>query len=150
MLCPPGLGGTYSGNPVSCAAALAVIDVIEEERLLERSLQLGNRMMRRLEAMQDQNSCVANVRGLGAMVAFDVVTSDRTQPDAQRTTSVIQAAADRGLIVLGCGTYGNVIRILVPLTASDSIIDEGLEVLRVAIACTSAAGSNAEQVLVQS
>ena len=69
--------------------------------------------------------------------------------DAQRTTSVIFAAADRGSS-LGCGTYGNVIRILVPLTASDSIIDEGLEVLRVAIACTSAAGSNAEQVLVQS
>ena len=146
---PGGLGGTYSGNPVSCAAALAVIEVIREERLLERSMQLGKHMLRRLEAMQAQSSCIANVRGLGAMVAFDVVASDRT-PDPERATSVIRAAADRGLIVLGCGTYGNVIRILVPLTASDKLIDEGLESLHSAIGCVASEEHNAEQAVVQS
>ena len=123
-----GLGGTYSGNPVSCAAALAVIEVIQKERLLERSVELGRHMVRRLEAMQRERLHIANVRGLGAMVAFDVVTARGGQPDAPRAASIIASAANRGLIVLACGAYGNAIRILVPLTASNDIIDEGLDI----------------------
>jgi 4-aminobutyrate aminotransferase/(S)-3-amino-2-methylpropionate transaminase len=130
-----GLGGTYSGNPVSCAAALAVIEVIQKEKLLERSVELGRHMVRRLEEMQREQLHIANVRGLGAMVAFDIVTA-RGQPDAQRAASIIAGAVSRGLIVLACGTCGNVIRILVPLTASNNIVDEGLDILRAALAET--------------
>lgn len=146
---PGGLGGTYSGNPVSCAAALAVIEVMREERLLERSTKVGGQMMRRLEAMETEGCCIGNVRGLGAMVALDVVSSDRIRPDSQRAASVIRAAADRGLIVLACGTYGNVIRILVPLTASDPLIDEGLNILHGALRSTASYDHRAEPTAVQ-
>ncbi len=141
---PGGLGGTYAGNPVSCAASLAVIEVIREERLLDRSVEIGRRMVWRLQAMQTEGCGIANVRGLGAMVALDVVTSDRTRPDPQRAAVVTRAAADRGLIVLGCGTYGNVIRILVPLTASDPLIDEGLDILHSALSSAVANEHRAE------
>lgn len=145
-----GLGGTYSGNPVSCAAALAVIEVIEKEKLLERSVELGRHMVRRLEEMQRERLHIANVRGLGAMVAFDIVTARGEQPDAQRAASIIAAAANRGLIVLACGTHGNVIRILVPLTASNHIIDEGLDILRAALADTDPQKQRAESPSMQS
>ena len=145
-----GLGGTYSGNPVSCAAALAVIEVIQKEKLLERSVELGRHMVRRLEAMQRERLHIANVRGLGAMVAFDVVTARGGQPDAPRAASIIASAANRGLIVLACGTYGNVIRILVPLTASNDIIDEGLDILRTALADTDREQQRAESTSMQS
>jgi 4-aminobutyrate aminotransferase/(S)-3-amino-2-methylpropionate transaminase len=145
-----GLGGTYSGNPVSCAAALAVIEVIQKEQLLDRSVELGRHMVRRLEAMQRERLHIANVRGLGAMVAFDIVTARGGQPDAPRAASIIASAANRGLIVLACGAYGNVIRILVPLTASNEIIDEGLDILRTALADTDREQQQAESTSMQS
>ena len=145
-----GLGGTYSGNPVSCAAALAVIEVIQKEKLLERSVELGRHMVRRLEEMQRERLHIANVRGLGAMVAFDIVTARGGQPDAQRAASIIASAANRGLIVLACGAYGNVIRILVPLTASNDIIDEGLDILRTALADTDCNQQRAESTSMES
>ena len=145
-----GLGGTYSGNPVSCAAALAVIEVIQKEKLLERSVELGRHMVRRLEEMQRERLHIANVRGLGAMVAFDIVTARGGQPDAQRAASTIASAATRGLIVLACGAFGNVIRILVPLTASNDIIDEGLDVLRTALTDTDREQQRAESTSMES
>ena len=145
-----GLGGTYSGNPVSCAAALAVIEVIQKEKLLERSVELGRHMVRRLEAMQREQLHIANVRGLGAMVAFDIVTARGVHPDAQRAASVIASAANRGLILLACGTYGNALRILVPLTASDDIVNEGLDILRTALVDTDPEKQRAESPLMQS
>ncbi|MBM6595097.1 4-aminobutyrate--2-oxoglutarate transaminase [Microvirga pudoricolor] len=134
---PGGLGGTYAGNPLACAAALAVLDVFEEERLLERSHIIGQRLKARLEALQTRNDLlpIRGIRGPGAMVAFDIV-KDRggDEPDAAATRRVTQRAYENGLILLSCGTNANTIRILVPLTASDAIVDEGLEMLEQALA----------------
>jgi 4-aminobutyrate aminotransferase / (S)-3-amino-2-methylpropionate transaminase / 5-aminovalerate transaminase len=125
-----GLGGTYAGSPMSCAAALAVMDVFEKEKLLERSKQLGARLISSLKTMASKNQCIADVRGLGAMVAFEVCKNgDLHQPDADMAKRLCAEATKRGLILLSCGTYGNVIRILVPLTASDAIVDEGLAII---------------------
>ena len=127
---PGGLGGTYAGSPVACAAALAVLEVFKKENLLERSRVLGERMTASLKAMAGKNKCIADVRGLGAMVAVELCKDgDLAQPDADLTKRVCAEATKRGLILLSCGTYGNVIRILVPLTASDAIVDEGLAII---------------------
>ena len=135
-----GLGGTYAGSPMACAAALAVFDVFEKENLLERSRELGARMSTRLKAMASHNSCIADVRGLGAMVAVELCKNgDLHQPDADLTKRVCAEAGQRGLILLSCGTYGNVIRILVPLTASDTIIDEGLAIIEASLTAAQAA-----------
>ena len=134
-----GLGGTYAGSPMACAAALAVFDVFEKENLLERSRELGARMSTRLKAMASHNSCIADVRGLGAMVAVELCKNgDLHQPDADLTKRVCAEADQRGLILLSCGTYGNVIRILVPLTASDTIIDEGLAIIEASLTAAQA------------
>lgn len=133
---PGGLGGTYAGNPVACAAALAVIEVFEEEKLLDRANAVGERILGRLEAMARSNTLlpIAAIRGMGAMIAFDIVKERGThEPDAASTRSVTQRAADLGLVLLSCGTNANTIRILVPLTASDAVLDEGLGLLEQAL-----------------
>jgi 4-aminobutyrate aminotransferase / (S)-3-amino-2-methylpropionate transaminase / 5-aminovalerate transaminase len=129
---PGGLGGTYGGNPVACAAALAVLDVIEEEGLLQRSLDIGNRLTDRLKGLAGRMTtrCISDVRGLGAMVAIEFVSqADGRTPDPDLTKSLTAKCLENGLVVLSCGLYGNVIRILVPLTAADAVIDEGLDIL---------------------
>ncbi len=133
---PGGLGGTYSGSPIACAAALAVLDVIEEEKLVERANTIGAKMKSRLEAISRRNDTVpiAEIRGPGAMIAFDVVATRGTnEPDADMTRKVIAKARENGLILLSCGVYGNAIRLLVPLTAADALLDEGLDVLEQAL-----------------
>jgi len=137
---PGGLGGTYAGSPLACAAALAVLDVFEKENLLERSRQLGVRLTASLKSMASKNPCIADVRGLGAMVAFELCKGgDLHQPDADLTKRICAEATKRGLILLSCGTYGNVIRILVPLTASDAIVDEGLAIIEASLIAAQAA-----------
>ena len=127
---PGGLGGTYAGSPLSCAAALAVLDTFEQENLLQRSVELGARITASLKSMAARNSCIADVRGLGAMVAIELCKGgDVKQPDADLTKRLCAEATKRGLILLSCGTYGNVVRILVPLTASNAIVDEGLAII---------------------
>jgi len=127
---PGGLGGTYAGSPIACAAALAVLDVIAEENLLERSLVLGERMKNRLAGMMNQFACIGDVRGLGSMVAMELFKDDQARtPDPELTKALVGKAAERGLILLSCGVYGNTIRILVPLTASDELVDEGLDII---------------------
>ena len=127
---PGGLGGTYAGSPIACAAALAVLDVFEKENLLQRSRDVGERLTASLRAMAARHACIGDVRGLGAMVAIELFENgDRARPDADLTKRVVAEAARRGLILLSCGTYGNVVRILVPLTASDALLDEGLQIL---------------------
>ena len=134
---PGGLGGTYAGSPLACAAALAVLNVFEKENLLERSRVLGERLTTRLKAMATKNACMADIRGMGAMVAVEICKGGHLdQPDADLTKRICAEATQRGLILLSCGTYGNVIRILVPLTASDAIVDEGLAIID---ACLTAA-----------
>jgi 4-aminobutyrate aminotransferase/(S)-3-amino-2-methylpropionate transaminase len=127
---PGGLGGTYAGSPLSCAAALAVLDVFDKENLLQRSNQLGLRLRASLQGMAAKNRCIVDVRGLGAMVAIELCKNgDLKQPDPDLAKRLVAEATRRGLILLSCGTYGNVIRILVPLTASDAIVDEGLAII---------------------
>jgi 4-aminobutyrate aminotransferase / (S)-3-amino-2-methylpropionate transaminase / 5-aminovalerate transaminase len=133
---PGGLGGTYAGSPIACAAALAVLDVIEEEKLIDRANIIGSKMKSRLEAIARRNNTVpiSEIRGPGAMVAFDVVKTRGTdEPDPDTTKKVLAKAREQGLILLSCGVYGNAIRLLVPLTASDEVLDEGLDVLEQAL-----------------
>lgn len=127
---PGGLGGTYAGSPVGCAAALAVLKVFEDERLLERSRAVGARLIQGLRQIAEVERSIGDVRGLGAMVAIELFEGgDPARPDAERTRRVVAEAARRGLILLSCGTYGNVVRVLVPLTAPDALLDEGLQIL---------------------
>ena len=138
---PGGLGGTYAGSPIACAAALAVLKVFEQEKLLARSQAMGERICQRLSSIAKSVPAIGDVRGLGAMVALELFAVEQGRanvhrPDAELTRRVLSLAAQRGLILLSCGSYGNVIRILVPLTASDALVDEGLDVLQ---ACLSAA-----------
>lgn len=127
---PGGLGGTYAGSPVAVAAALAVLDVIEEEKLNDRANAIGERIRAAITVAATRNDTVriANLRGPGAMIAFDVMDQDGN-PDGAAAKRVTGAALERGLVVLTCGTLGQTIRILVPLTASDAVLDEGLAVL---------------------
>ena len=137
---PGGLGGTYAGSPLACAAALAVLKVFEKENLLERSRVLGERMTASLKTMAGKNTCIADIRGLGAMVAIEICKGGHLdQPDADLTKRICAEASKRGLILLSCGTYGNVIRILVPLTASDAIVDEGLAIIDACLTAAQAA-----------
>ena len=133
---PGGLGGTYAGNPLACAAALAVLEVFEEEKLVARSNAIGDRLRARLETWQRRNDLmpITAVRGPGAMVAFDIVKdSVSKEPDAAATKMVTQRAYQNGLVLLSCGVNANSIRILVPLTASDAIVEEGLDILEQAL-----------------
>ncbi len=132
---PGGLGGTYAGSPIGCAAALAVLDVMAEENLLERANVIGRRMIERLTEMKRRNAFgnrIGNIRGLGAMVACDLVKADGS-PDADLTKSVVAKAAENGLILLSCGVNGNVLRFLMPLTAADGEIATGFDRLEAAI-----------------
>ena len=127
---PGGLGGTFAASPVSCAAALAVIEVIQRENLPRRAEEVGERLLGRLRSLQDRFDCIGEVRGLGAMIAMELVKQTGSAgPDADLTKALVQRCALNGLVLLSCGVYGNVIRFLVPLTASNAIIDEGMEIL---------------------
>ncbi len=125
-----GLGGTYAGNPVACAAALAVLEVFEEERIFERAERLGEKVGRSLEALSARHVEIVDVRRLGAMVAFELGEGgDPHRPAAELTKKLTARARELGLILLSCGIYGNVVRILVPITAEDAVVDEGLAIL---------------------
>jgi 4-aminobutyrate aminotransferase/(S)-3-amino-2-methylpropionate transaminase len=134
---PGGLGGTFAGPPIACAAGIAVLDVIQEENLMERANIIGDKIKARLEAFEKRNDLypIAAIRGPGAMVGFDIVKARGTsEPDGEATKKIIARALDAGLLLLTCGTYGNTIRVLVPLTASDGLVDEGLDLLERALA----------------
>lgn len=132
---PGGLGGTYGGSPVACAAALAVLDVIELEGLVARAAAMGVRIRARLEQFATRNDLlpIANIRGLGAMIGFDVRDPVTQQADGALAKQVCARALDLGLILLNCGTGGEAIRILVPLTAPDALVDEGLDLIEAAL-----------------
>jgi 4-aminobutyrate aminotransferase/(S)-3-amino-2-methylpropionate transaminase len=127
---PGGLGGTYAGSPIGCAAALAVLKAFEDEKLLQRSRDIGEALFAGLRRIAARVPSIGDVRGLGAMVAIELFEGgDVSCPDAALTKRVVAEAARRGLILLSCGTEANVIRILVPLTASDALLAEGLQIL---------------------
>ncbi|MDP3983941.1 MAG: 4-aminobutyrate--2-oxoglutarate transaminase [Acidimicrobiia bacterium] len=132
---PGGLGGTYGGSPIACAAALAVIDVIESEGLAERAQTIGGKVIKTVEGWAERDPGIGEVRGLGAMVGIEMVTDPATRhPDPERTKAITTAALEEGLLLLSCGVYGNVIRVMVPLTADEETIDEGLEAMERALA----------------
>ena len=129
-----GLGGTFGGNPVACAAALATIATIESDGLLERAQQIGRLISERLLRLQAGDDRIGDVRGRGAMIAIELVKSGTSDPDAELTSKLAIAAHAAGVIVLTCGMFGNVIRLLPPLTISDELLTEGLDVLRLLLA----------------
>jgi 4-aminobutyrate aminotransferase / (S)-3-amino-2-methylpropionate transaminase / 5-aminovalerate transaminase len=133
---PGGLGGTYAGNPVACAAALAVLDVMRDEDILGRAEKLGAHVHERLLTMfrDPRFTCIGNVRGLGAMLAVELVRDRASQePASDLARKVVNKAASLGLIILTCGHYANVLRVLVPLTASLELVDEGISILERAL-----------------
>jgi 4-aminobutyrate aminotransferase/(S)-3-amino-2-methylpropionate transaminase len=135
-----GLGGTFAGSPLACAAGLAVLEVIEKEKLTERAERLGGKLVARLKQMQAKYNCIGEVRALGMMVAMELVKNRRADaPDADLTKALVQAAGRRGLILLSCGIYSNVIRILAPLTIPEAQLDEGLGLLEQSLAEVTAA-----------
>ncbi len=125
-----GLGGTYAGSPLGCAAGLAVIEVIEKEGLLARGTEIGKRINKRLAALAQRNPSIGEVRGLGPMIAMEFFKDAKPRaPAPELAKAIVAEGAKQGLILLSCGTYGNVVRILVPLTVSDAVLDEGLGIL---------------------
>ncbi len=129
-----GLGGTYGGNPIACAAALATIETIETDGLVARAGAIEWLMKDRLHRMQADDDRIGDVRGRGAMIAVELVKPGRTEPDAELTKALCAAAHAKGVIVLSCGTYGNVLRFLPPLAISDDLLNEALDILAEALA----------------
>ena len=128
---PGGLGGTYAGNPIACAAAHAVLDIIEDENLCARANAIGDIIQSRCRELAGRSNlnCIGDVRGLGAMCAVEFVKNTASgEPSPELTAQVLKIGNERGLILLSCGTYGNVIRFLPPLTASDALVKEGMDI----------------------
>ena len=124
-----GLGGTYGGNPIACAAALAVFETIEQEGLIDRAAEIGKVMTERLHALQQRDARIGDVRGRGAMLAVEIVTPGSDEPDGALTGRIAAAAHQRGVVVLTCGTYGNVLRFLPPLSITDELLADACDVL---------------------
>jgi 4-aminobutyrate aminotransferase/(S)-3-amino-2-methylpropionate transaminase len=132
---PGGLGGTYAGNPLACAAALAVLDLFEDGSLVDRANALGSILLAGLNDLRHTCDRIDDVRGLGAMVAMEIVRSRETrEPDAALTTRILDRARERGLIVIRCGVHKNVVRLLPPLVATDGDAAQAILILRDAIA----------------
>jgi 4-aminobutyrate aminotransferase/(S)-3-amino-2-methylpropionate transaminase len=131
---PGGLGGTFGGNPVACAAALAVLDVMSEEGLVERAAALGLRLEERMRGWASWQPLIGEVRVLGAMAALELVQDRRTrEPAAAEAARIISLARERGLLLLKAGAHSNVIRLLMPLNTPDEQLEEGLSILEAAL-----------------
>jgi 4-aminobutyrate aminotransferase/(S)-3-amino-2-methylpropionate transaminase len=127
---PASLGGTYGGNPIACAASIAVMDVMEEENLPQRAEQIGCYMRQRLNEMADVNPIIGDVRGLGSLIAIELFEdAEQTQPASKKVAQLLTYARERGLILLSCGVNANVIRFLPPLTIEQNVLEEGLDIL---------------------
>lgn len=127
---PSSLGGTYGGNPISCAAALAVLDIMEDENIPQKAAAMGAHMVKRLQEMAAKNDVIGDVRGLGCLVAIELFDdADHKIPSAKKTAALQVCARENGLILLSCGPDGNIIRFLPPLTTESEVLDEGLDIL---------------------
>lgn len=126
---PGTIGGTYCGNPVACAAALKTIEIMERDHLAQRSCEIGEKVTKRFNQWKEKYPVIGDVRGLGGMIGLEFVTDQETKkPNAALTSAVIQECAQRGLLIEGAGTYGNVIRFLAPLVMTDEQLERGLEI----------------------
>ncbi len=130
------VGGTYGGNPLSCAAALAVFDIFKDEKLVARAAKIGETVQRRFDAWKEKFACVGDSRGLGAMRAVELVSDKKTKAPlpAPRVKDILHKCEDRGLIAIKAGAYDNVIRTLMPLTIPDGELQKGLDILEDALA----------------
>ena len=128
-----GLGGTYGGNPVAAAASLAVIRTMKEQNLLERAKVLGATMLETLHSLASDVAIIGDVRGRGAMIAFELVEPGTMTPNAPAAKAIVAYCQQHGVIALVCGTYGNVIRLLPPLIISDEQLADGLSVIAAAV-----------------
>ena len=145
---PGGLGGTFAGNPAACAAALAVLDIFEEQDLNSRASELGEHFQKRAREWQKKWPSIGEVRGLGAMQALELVQSQETrQPAAEDTRKITKYCYEHGVITISAGTYGNVIRLLMPLVITDAQMDEGLDVLEDALASVCESKSQVAQTI---
>ncbi|MGM0856171.1 MAG: 4-aminobutyrate--2-oxoglutarate transaminase [Pseudomonadota bacterium] len=127
---PNSLGGTYTGSPTACAAALAVMEVFEEENILEKSQALGEKLATRFQDWQGKFDCIDNIRNMGAMAAFELVSDkDNHTPNPELAAKLCGKAREEGLILLSCGMYGNTIRFLMPVTIEDNVLNEGLDII---------------------
>jgi 4-aminobutyrate aminotransferase/(S)-3-amino-2-methylpropionate transaminase len=131
-----GLGGTYGGNPLACVAALAAIETYEADDLVSRARAIGEKLVSRFRDAAASDARIGDVRGRGAMIAVEFVDPETNEPDAALTGRVAKAAHAEGVIVLTCGTYGNIIRFLPPLTIPDALLDEGIDVVLQALAAS--------------
>jgi 4-aminobutyrate aminotransferase/(S)-3-amino-2-methylpropionate transaminase len=132
---PGHIGGTYGGNPISCAAALATIDYMQEQKLADRAAKIGEMALGRLRAMQEKYPLIGDVRGLGAMVAMELVKDRKTkEPAKEEAGRIIQECYKRGLIIIGAGIFSNVVRMLMPLTITDEQLDLGFSILEEVVA----------------
>jgi len=131
---PGGLGGTFAGNPLACAAALAVLDIFEQEQLLPQAEALGRKLLAHLRALQTRHAQIGDVRGLGAMLAIELVRDPQSkEPAPALADRMVVAAREQGLILLKAGLYGNVIRILVPLNIEAALLDKALMIFDTAL-----------------
>jgi 4-aminobutyrate aminotransferase / (S)-3-amino-2-methylpropionate transaminase / 5-aminovalerate transaminase len=133
-----GLGGTYGGNPVCCAAALAVLEIFAEERLLDKAEVLGRKLRARFESLQRQFEIVGDVRGKGPMLAMELVRDRETkEPATTEAKALVKYCYEKGLVILSCGNFGNVIRTLMPLVISDEQLERGLAIMEEGLAALS-------------
>jgi 4-aminobutyrate aminotransferase / (S)-3-amino-2-methylpropionate transaminase / 5-aminovalerate transaminase len=134
-----GLGGTYGGNPVACAAALKAIEILERPGFMEQANHVGEKVANRFRAMQEKYALIGDVRALGPMVAMELVKDRKTkEPAKEETSRLLAEALKRGVIVIKAGTYDNIVRILVPLVISDDLLDQALDILDQSMAVVSA------------
>jgi 4-aminobutyrate aminotransferase/(S)-3-amino-2-methylpropionate transaminase len=128
-----GLGGTYGGNPVACAAGLAVLEVFEEESMLEKSVALGEKLKARFNKWQNEYEIIGEVRGIGAMLGLEFVKGKNKEPAADEAKQMAAICLEKGLLILVCGTYGNVVRILTPFVITDEQLEKGLSIMESAL-----------------
>lgn len=131
---PGGLGGTYGGNALACAAALAVLDLLQHDNLLARSNQLGAQLNARLQQLADKYACIGEVRGIGFMQAVEIIDFESKKPDAALTQKILDCACQEGLLLIKCGLQRNTVRFLAPLVTSDSQLEEALHIFDIALA----------------
>lgn len=136
---PWGLGGTYGGNPVACRAALAVLEVFEEEGLVEKAAILGEKMRARFEKWQQQFAMIGEIRGLGAMLGLELLKGDNKEPATDEAKQLVSFCYERGLVILACGSFGNIIRILAPFVITDEQLEQGFAIMEEGLAALSSA-----------
>ena len=124
-----GIGGTYSGNPLACVAALEVLDIMESEKLSEKANEIGNIFRAKLNTIINKTPWIKEIRGMGAMLAIEICNPNSGEPEKDRTNRIHQYALENGLIMITAGTYGNIIRTLMPLNIDKETLNEGLEIL---------------------